>query len=205
MEENISEEALLLLEKISKSSGRMNTLIKDLLAYSYLNNLDVQFVATDLNIIVKNILVDFELMIEERNVQIKLGKLPTINAISLQMNQLFYNLISNALKFCKNDGSVSKIEISSRKFSKSKIKQYPTLEQNLDYYEIIIKDNGIGFNKQYESKIFTIFQRLHNTEVYIGTGIGLSIGKKIVENHKGLIFSKAEENVGAAFHIILPI
>ena len=205
MEESISEDALQLLEKISKSSGRMNTLIKDLLAYSYLNNLDVQFTATDLNIIVKNILVDFELMIEERNVQIKLGKLPTINAISLQMNQLFYNLISNALKFYKNDGSVSKIEISSRKFSKSKIKQYPALEQSLEYYEIIIKDNGIGFNKQYENKIFTIFQRLHNTEVYIGTGIGLSIGKKIVENHKGLIFSKAEENIGAAFHIILPM
>ena len=205
MDESISDEALLLLEKISKSSGRMNTLIKDLLAYSYLNNLDVQFVTTDLDIIVKNILVDFELMIEERNVQIKLGKLPTINAISLQMNQLFYNLISNAIKFCKNDGTVSKIEISSRKFSKTKIKQYPALEQSLEYYEIIIKDNGIGFNKQYENKIFTIFQRLHNTEVYIGTGIGLSIGKKIVENHKGLIFSKAEENVGAAFHIILPI
>lgn len=64
---------------------------------------------------------------------------------------------------------------------------------------------GIGFDKQFENKIFTIFQRLHNNEVYTGTGIGLSIGKKIVENHKGLIFSKAEENVGAAFHIILPV
>ncbi|OOV17338.1 CheR family methyltransferase [Flavobacterium sp. LM4] len=205
MDENFSKEALILLEKISKSSTRMNTLIKDLLAYSYLNNPDGQFAATDLNVIVKNILVDFELMIEERKVQIKQGKLPVINAISLQMNQLFYNLISNALKFCKNDGSVSKIEISSRKISKTKIKEYPELNQSLEYCEIIIKDNGIGFNKLYENKIFTIFQRLHNNEVYTGTGIGLSIGKKIVENHKGLIFSKAEENVGAAFHIILPV
>ncbi|MNF83565.1 Phytochrome-like protein cph1 [compost metagenome] len=155
--------------------------------------------------VIKNILVDFELMIEERNVQIKLGKLPVINAVSLQMNQLFYNLISNALKFCKNDGSVSKLEISSHKISKTQIKKYPVLDQNLEYCEIIIKDNGIGFDKLYENKIFTIFQRLHSNEVYTGTGIGLSIGKKIVENHKGLIFSKAEENVGAAFHIILPI
>jgi len=205
MDENISKEALLLLEKISKSSNRMNTLIQDLLAYSYLDNPDSQFVATDLNVIVKNILVDFELMIEERNVKIKLGELPVINAISLQMNQLFYNLISNALKFCKNDGSISKIEISSRKISKTQIKKYPVMDQSLEYCEIIIKDNGIGFDKQFENKIFTIFRRLHNNEVYTGTGIGLSIGKKIVENHKGLIFSKAEENVGAAFHIILPI
>ncbi|MNQ04789.1 Phytochrome-like protein cph1 [compost metagenome] len=205
MDENISKEALVLLEKISKSSTRMNTLIRDLLAYSSLNNLDSQFAASDLNVVIKNILVDFELMIEERNVQIKLGKLPVINAVSLQMNQLFYNLISNALKFCKNDGSVSKIEISSHKISKTQIKKYPVLDQNLEYCEIIIKDNGIGFDKLYENKIFTIFQRLHSNEVYTGTGIGLSIGKKIVENHKGLIFSKAEENVGAAFHIILPI
>jgi two-component system CheB/CheR fusion protein len=205
MDENISKEALVLLEKISKSSTRMNTLIRDLLAYSSLNNLDSQFAASDLNVVIKNILVDFELMIEERNVQIKLGKLPIINAVSLQMNQLFYNLISNALKFCKNDGSVSKIEISSHKISKTQIKKYPVLDQNLEYCEIIIKDNGIGFDKLYENKIFTIFQRLHSNEVYTGTGIGLSIGKKIVENHKGLIFSKAKENVGAAFHIILPI
>lgn len=205
MDESFSKEALLLLEKISKSSSRMNTLIKDLLAYSYLNNLDSQFTPTNLNAIVKNILVDFELMVEERKVQIKLGRLPIINAVSLQMNQLFYNLISNALKFCKNDGSISKIEISSRKISKTQIKKYPVLDQSLEYYEIVIKDNGIGFDKLYENKIFTIFQRLHNNEVYTGTGIGLSIGKKIVENHKGLIFSKAEENVGAAFHIILPV
>lgn len=87
----------------------------------------------------------------------------------------------------------------------SQIKKYPTLDPKLSYYEIIIKDNGIGFNKQYENKIFTIFQRLHNNEVYTGTGIGLAIGKKIVENHKGIIFSKAEENIGAEFHIILPV
>jgi two-component system CheB/CheR fusion protein len=205
MEEKISEEALAMLEKISKSSIRMNTLIKDLLAYSYLNNPDKQFISTDLNVILDNILVDFELLIEERNLEIKLGKLPVINAIPLQMNQLFYNLISNALKFYKNDGSKSKIEISSRKLTKAQVKKYLTLDSTLSYCEIVIKDNGIGFDEQYKNKIFTIFQRLHNNEVYTGTGIGLSIGKKIVENHKGIIFSKAEENVGAEFHIILPV
>lgn len=205
MEEKISDEALNMLEKISKSSIRMNTLIKDLLAYSYLNNPDTQFISTDLNVILANILIDFELLIEERNLDIKLGKLPVINAIPLQMNQLFYNLISNALKFYKNDGSISKIEISSRKLTVTQVKKYLSLDPALSYCEIIIKDNGIGFNEQYKNKIFTIFQRLHNSGTYTGTGIGLSIGKKIVENHKGIIFSKAEENVGAEFHIILPV
>ena len=205
MEENISKEALVLLEKISKSSTRMNTLIKDLLAYSYLNNPDTQFVSTDLNVILANILIDFELLIEERDLNIKLGKLPVINAIPLQMNQLFYNLVSNALKFYKNDGSVSKIEINSSKLTKAQVKKHLSLDPTLSYYEIVIKDNGIGFNEKYKNKIFTIFQRLHNNEAYTGTGIGLSIGKKIVENHKGIIFSKAEENVGAEFHIILPV
>ncbi|CAA9200445.1 Protein-glutamate methylesterase/protein-glutamine glutaminase [Flavobacterium bizetiae] len=205
MNEDFSAEALVLVEKISKSSIRMNTLIKDLLAYSYLNNPDRQFVTTDLNVILADILVDFELMIEERKLDIKVGLLPVINAIPLQMNQLFYNLISNALKFYKNDGSLSKVEIYSQKVSAGQVQKYPTLDPKLSYCEIIIKDNGIGFNKQYENKIFTIFQRLHNNEVYSGTGIGLAIGKKIVENHKGIIFSKAEEDVGAEFHIILPV
>ena len=205
MKEDFSAEALGIVEKISKSSIRMNTLIKDLLAYSYLNNPDRQFVTTDLNVIIADILIDFELMIEERKLEIKLGSLPVINAIPLQMNQLFYNLISNALKFYKNDGSLSKVEIYSQKVSASQVKKYPSLDPKLSYCEVIIKDNGIGFNKQYENKIFTIFQRLHNNEVYTGTGIGLAIGKKIVENHKGIIFSKAEENIGAEFHIILPV
>ncbi len=205
MNEDFSPQVIALIEKISKSSLRMNTLIKDLLAYSYLNNPDRLFAVTDLNVIIADILIDFELMIEERDLEIKVGELPVINAIPLQMNQLFYNLISNALKFYKNDGSISKVEISSHKMTASQIKKYPTLDPKLSYYEIIIKDNGIGFNKQYENKIFTIFQRLHNNEVYTGTGIGLAIGKKIVENHKGIIFSKAEENIGAEFHIILPV
>ncbi|MEO7978248.1 CheR family methyltransferase [Flavobacterium sp.] len=205
MKENISDDALLLLEKISKSSLRMNTLIKDLLVYSYLNNTERKFVVTDLNIIISNILIDFELLIDEHKQIIKVGKLPVLHAIPLQMNQLFYNLVSNAIKFYKNDGSIPKIEINSHQMTISQIKKHPVLDVNIKYCEIVIKDNGIGFNNQYESKIFTIFQRLHTNEIYTGTGIGLAIGKKIVENHKGIIFSKSEENIGAEFHVILPM
>lgn len=205
MEEKISEPALLLLEKISQSSARMNTLIQDLLAYSYLDNPDRQFSAVDLNVVVENILIDFELLVQERNFDIKVGQLPVIRGIPLQMNQLFYNLISNAVKFCKNDGEVCKIEISSKKLTVTQIKKYPELDFKLQYYEIVVKDNGIGFNEQYENRIFTIFQRLNSSNAYQGTGIGLSIGKKIIENHNGIIFAKAKENIGAEFHVILPV
>lgn len=200
-----SDEAMEILQKISKSSLRMTTLIKDLLAYSYLNNHEKQFVPTDLNMILKNILTDFELLIEEQQFVIKIGAMPTVTAIPLQMNQLFYNLISNALKFHKNDGATSKIEIKSRKLTPKQLLKYPDLDATKTYCEIMIRDNGIGFNKEYENKIFTIFQRLHNNDAYTGTGIGLAISKKIIDNHKGIIFSKAKENVGAAFYVLLPM
>jgi len=151
----------------------MNTLIKDLLVYSYLANPDTQFTATDLNVVIDNILIDFELLIQERNFKIEVDHLPIINAIPLQMNQLFYNLISSAVKFYKKDDSISKIEISSKKLTLKQVRTYSDLDAGLAYCEIIIKDNGIGFNQQYENKSFTIFQRLQNNEVYIGTRIGL--------------------------------
>lgn len=205
MEKKLPNEAFTILNKISHSSERMKTLIKDLLSYSYLNNHENQFVPTDLNEVLKNILVDFELMIEELHVEVKIGTLPVINAISLQMNQLFYNLISNALKFHKTDGSIQRLSIRSRSLTLKQVESYPGLDPAMAYCELIIQDNGIGFEKQYQHQIFTIFQRLHNNDVYTGTGIGLAIGKKIVDNHNGLIFSKAKENEGAAFHIILPM
>ena len=203
-QDQLPDEALVTLNKISKSSSRMKTLIQDLLAYSYLSNQEKRFTPTNLNTVISDIMTDFELLIEEQKVEIKIGPLPIISAIPLQMNQLFYNLVSNALKFHKVDGTISRIEIKSKKLTLKQVKNYPNLDEHMLYYEIIIKDNGIGFDKQYENKIYTIFQRLHNNTTYTGTGIGLAIGKKIIDNHKGIIFSKAKENEGAAFHIILP-
>lgn len=205
LEKKLPDEAISVLDKISKSSDRMKNLIQDLLAYSYLNKHENLFVATDLNKVIKNILTDFELLIEQENVIITINTMPTIDAIPLQMNQLFYNLISNAIKFHKDNGILPTIDIKSQKLTLKQLKKHSELDQTLSYHEIIIKDNGIGFDKQYENKIFTIFQRLHSSDVYTGTGIGLAISKKIIENHKGLIFSKSKENEGAAFHIILPM
>jgi len=202
--DKLPQDAIELLDKINSSSARMRTLIQDLLEFSYLNNHEGLFISTDLNIIMKNILMDFELLIEQKKVDITFEMLPVVSAIPLQMNQLFYNLISNALKFSSVTISPA-INITAHELTQAQIDGYPTLNPSLPYFEIIIKDNGIGFEQKYEQQIFTIFQRLHNNDVYIGTGIGLAISKKIIENHSGEIFAKAKKNKGAAFHIILPL
>jgi len=202
--DGLSTEVKLYLDKIESASSRMSTLIRDLLNYSRLLQPEKLFVKTDLNETLKNILLDFDMLIADKKGKIIVDKLPTIEAIPLQMNQLFYNLISNALKYSKHDVPPT-IEISSHKLSKKEIKKHPALNASISYVEIIFKDNGIGFEQQYADKIFTIFQRLHNKDAYIGTGIGLALCKTIIENHHGEIFASGTQNEGASFHVLLPI
>ena len=142
------------------------------------------------------------MLIQEKKAKIKIAHLPTVDAIPLQMSQLFYNLISNALKFSKADVPPV-ITITSRTLTEKQIQKYPAFNPSMAYVEIIFKDNGIGFEQQYAKQIFTIFQRLHDKENYIGTGIGLALCKKIIENHHGEIFAVAKKNKGASFHVIL--
>jgi two-component system CheB/CheR fusion protein len=192
------------LNKIQTASSRMRTLIQDLLNYSRLLQHEKLFSTTDLNETVRNILSDFELLIQEKKAKITIDHLPFVDAIPLQMNQLFYNLVSNALKFSKVDVPPD-INIISRTLSEKEVEKYPSFNPSIPYVEIIFKDNGIGFEQQYAKQIFTIFQRLHDKETYIGTGIGLALCKKIIENHHGEIFSNSKENEGAFFHVILPL
>lgn len=201
-DQGLPEEATLLLNKINSSSERMKSLIEDLLSYSYLANNEGLYVSTDLNNIIKNILIDFELLIEQKKVDIVYCNLPVISAIPLQMNQLFYNLISNSIKFLNTDNS-PQIEICCEKLSDLQLKKYPSLDKSLVWYDITVRDNGIGFEQKYEKQLYTIFQRLHTNEVYKGTGIGLAISDKIVENHGGIIFAESKLNEGATFHVIL--
>ena len=202
--DELTSEVKSYLNKIESASERMQTLIQDLLNYSRLLHHEKLYIPNDLNKIVENILNDFELLIQEKKAKIKFGKLPTIEANPLQMNQLFYNLISNSLKYCKEDVTPV-ITITSRILTKKQVQKYPALNPLMTYTEIIFKDNGIGFEQQYAEKIFTIFQRLHAKGTFLGTGIGLAITKKIIENHHGEIFANAKENEGATFHVILPI
>ncbi len=202
--DELSTEVKTYLSKIEGASSRMTLLIKDLLNYCRLLQHEQLFSATDLDETIKNVLNDFELLIQETKAKIKVAQLPTVNAIPFQMNQLFHNLISNALKFTKKNVPPV-ITITSRTLSEKEIKKYPAFNPLIEHVEIIFKDKGVGFDQDYAKQIFTIFQRLHAKNIYSGTGIGLSLCKKIVENHKGDIFTDSKENEGASFHVILPL
>ncbi|MDT7827609.1 ATP-binding protein [Pricia sp. S334] len=203
--DNIHQEDLeTYLKKIKSASARMSSLIKNLLNFARLAHHEKLFEQTDLNDVLDDILSDFELLIEQKEAELQVGQLSTIEAIPLQVNQLFYNLVSNALKFSK-EGVPPLLSISSRKYSKTEVKERPALDPDLSYYEIVFRDNGIGFSEKYGEQIFTIFQRLNPSSQYLGTGIGLALCKRIAENHHGDIFAESKEGQGAAFHVILPV
>jgi len=193
-----------LINKIKGSSERMSLLIKDVLNFSRIVYSDDMFVQADLNRILNNILEDFDLTILEKNASIIKNKLPVIEAIVLQINQLFYNLISNALKFSKS-GTAPAITISSRMLLPEETEKHNKLNNKLSYTEICFRDNGIGFEQQFAEQIFSIFECLNNRKQYSGTGIGLALCHKIAEHHQGEIYAEAEENNGAAFYVLLPL
>lgn len=193
--------ALSYMERIVGSSERMAKLINDLLNYSRLSVASI-YEITDFNEIVKEILSDLELMITERDAMISVEKMPQIEAVPGQVRQVFQNIISNALKFSHQDIApvihitadiVTDLNPDSAAFAGGQ------------YCRIVIRDNGIGFNEKYLSKIFTIFQRLHTSELYEGTGIGLAIAKKVIDKHSGIITARSKEGEGAAFVIVLPL
>ena len=191
------------LDKIAVSSQRMTRLIDDLLNFSRTSRSDTGFTKINLSKVVKEVLSDFDLIISQKGGRIEVDKLPTLQAIPLQMEQLFHNLISNALKFTK-PSAPPVIKIRSSVLSPEAVSTYKDLHLNTKYYEIVVTDNGIGFEPEFAEQIFVIFQRLNDKDQYPGTGIGLALCRKIVNNHKGIILARSLDNEGAAFHIILP-
>jgi two-component system CheB/CheR fusion protein len=155
----------------------------------------------DLSKIIRRICDDLEITIKEKNAVVKIDNLPVVNAVPGQMRQLFQNLISNSLKFSGDRTPV--ITIRQKPVSSYELNQQ--LGSPIDDYACIeFSDNGIGFENQYRDKIFGVFQRLHGRN-FEGTGIGLAIAKKIVENHDGAISAYSELNQGAFFNIFLPV
>jgi signal transduction histidine kinase len=189
------------MNRIISSSERMRTLINDLLTYSKLSA-TLEFVSQPLNAVIKDTITDLELSIKETKAKLIVDALPAIEIIPDQLRQVFQNIISNALKFSKHN-SQPEIKIWSD-FTKEKSIQSQAAEKG-DYCRIYIADNGIGFNEQYLDKIFTMFQRLHGRAEYEGTGIGLSIVKKIIEKHNGIVTAKSKEEEGTTFIIVLPV
>jgi signal transduction histidine kinase len=159
----------------------------------------------DLNKVIRLVLNDLEIRTKETDADIQIKKLPDlIHADEIQMRQLFQNLISNAIKFRKTDEN-PRIVIDSTIVDADKVPFEEAKDLSAkQYWKIDIADNGIGFDQQYKQKIFAVFQRLHGRSAYEGTGIGLSVCKKICENHKGFISASSEDGIGSTFSIYLP-
>jgi signal transduction histidine kinase len=148
------------------------------------------------------VISDLELQVVDRRISITISDLPDIEGIPSQIRQVFQNLLSNAIKFSRNDIQ-SHIEINSELVN-SMNEGSPTVVSR-KYCRISIRDNGIGFSNEFRARIFEIFQRLNDRKIYDGTGIGLSIVKKIVERHGGTISASGKQNEGATFTVILPV
>ncbi len=200
--DDLDEATLAYLKKIIKSSDRMSDLIKDILQYSRLSNLRTTFQRTNLSTLVESVLTDYDLITEEKKAQVIIEKLPIIDGIPQKLSQLFSNLLNNSLKFSR-DGVAPKITITSSLLPIEEIRKRK-LDESTPYYEIIFKDNGIGFNMAFAEKIFIIFQRLNDRSEFEGTGIGLALCRKIAALHGGEIYAESKEGEGAEFHIILP-
>lgn len=199
----IDERSQNYINKIKVSASRMLTLIRDVLAYSEFSRANDDFKKVDLHQVVEEIKTDFELLIQQKKALIQSGNLPHIDAIPLHMSQLFGNLISNALKFTR-PGTLPEIAITASVLSSEERKEFPALSSDSVYYKIEVKDNGIGFQQENATQIFNIFQRLHNRKDFEGTGIGLALCQKIVQNHHGEIYAKSGQGKGSTFVVILP-
>ena len=199
---SLSENSQQYLLKIQDSSQRMRLLIDDLLQFSRTNKSEKVFEKGNLNELLENSKNELVQIIEDKKAIITNEVLPTLNVIPFQMQQLFTNLINNSLKYSQEsiapiiNISVSLVDVSTNNLIPFK--------EKTNYYKIEFKDNGIGFEQQYAQKIFQLFNRLHNKDEYSGTGIGLAICKKIIDNHKGFIFAEGQPNLGATFTIYLP-
>jgi signal transduction histidine kinase len=165
-----------------------------LLTYSRARPDESKVTDVDLKDVLKEVLRNLSHPIEEKNAIVDVSQLPVVKGIGFQLHQVFTNLISNALKFSKID---TPPRISVRLVDS-------TNETERNMHHIVVEDNGIGFEEEYKSKIFELFQRLHGRSEYPGTGIGLSIVKKIIENHQGNVYADSIPGVGSQFHVLLP-
>ena len=201
--QNLSEKGKNYFQLMQDAAERMQRLIRDLLAFSRIKDTERKFEKTDLNIIIEEVKIELKDMIAEKNAIFELKDICDVNIIPFQFRQLMNNLISNALKFAKPN-KPPHIKISSRHVTFKKITLNGLLPLK-DYCHITLTDNCIGFEQEYSEKIFEVFQKLHGKEEYPGTGIGLAIVKKIVDNHNGVITARSVVNKGSTFNIYLPV
>ena len=200
--QNLTETGQQYFERIKVAAGRMRLLIKDLLQFSRTNKSEKVFEMADLNEILEAAKHEIAESISDKSAIIKSEHLPTLKVIPFQIQQMFINLLGNSVKYSKANVP-PEIHIDYRKISLQQIGQL-VLPAKKDFHKFTFSDNGIGFSEEYSQRIFELFSRLHNKDEIAGTGIGLAICKKIVENHKGYILAKGKPGEGAVFEIYLP-
>ena len=200
--QNLTETGQQYFERIKVAAGRMRLLIKDLLQFSRTNKSEKVFEMADLNEILEAAKHEIAESISDKSAIIKSEHLPTLKVIPFQIQQMFINLLGNSIKYSKANVP-PEIHIDYRKGSLQQIGKL-VLPAKKDFHKFTFSDNGIGFSEEYSQRIFELFSRLHNKDEIAGTGIGLAICKKIVENHKGYILAKGKPGEGAVFEIYLP-
>jgi signal transduction histidine kinase len=201
----ISNEEKAIFNRVENAAERMQLLVDDLLSYSHLSHTPPELAEIDLNEKIETILSDIELLAAEKGATVEVDKLPIIRGHSRQMQQLFQNLIANSLKYTK-PGISPRITIKAKQLKGSEVDiALPAVAADQLFHSIEVCDNGIGFEQSDADRIFNVFTRLHGNKEYPGSGIGLSIVRKVVENHGGYIYAKSEVGKGACFYVLLPV
>jgi len=190
------------LDRMQNAAGRMQTLINDLLTYARVSTKAKPFVPTDLISVTREVVSDLEARIEQVSGRVDVGELPTVDADPLQVRQLMQNLIGNSLKYRRPDVPPV-VRVSSRTLREDPAESAATPSHA--FCQILVEDNGIGFDEIYAERIFTIFQRLHGRGEYEGTGVGLAVCRKIVERHGGSITARSKPGEGSTFLVTLPV
>ncbi|MDO6820898.1 PAS domain-containing protein [Zobellia sp. 1_MG-2023] len=201
--ENLSEKGMQYFDRVISAAERMRTLIEDLLAFSRTSKQQEEFEVQNLTSLLEQVIENLSEKIEMTNTQITYDELGEAKVIPFQIRQVFQNLIENSIKFAKIN-TPPQIDIKVKTIHGSKIKNV-LLDSELSYHELSFHDNGIGFEKEHEERIFEIFKRLHGKLEYQGTGIGLAIVKKIALNHNGAVSANSSLGKGAIFRLYLPL
>ncbi len=201
--DHLSENANDYFTRMQSAAKRMQSLIEDLLLYSRTNTMDRVFEPIDLNVLIDVVKSDLREELLQKKVTVHTSGLDVLNVIPFQFRQLTYNLISNSIKFSSPDHT-PEISVTGCSLNEEAIEK-EALNPEIKWYQLSVIDNGIGFDQIYSEKIFELFQRLHGKADYSGTGIGLAIVKKIVENHNGMIKASASKGTGARFDIYVPV
>lgn len=198
----LGDKGIAYIDKILKATERMKRLIIEILNYSKLSAGEGDYAIIDINSIIYDILEDFELLIAEKNATVVVNNLPSLEANPGQIRQVLQNLLSNALKFARNDVpltiTITAERLQDKSFESNRLENGP-------YCLLNVEDNGIGFDQKYALQIFSLFERLNTKDQYEGTGIGLAITKKIIDSHQGLIRAVSNPDKGTVFQMVLPL